>query len=152
MRRAKAVKLVDLFVITLIVLVVRIVSSYADPLGTIEGTITGNGAALSGAHVAVTCKGVNRMATTDGSGHFSIGGLPDGTCKVIAAQAGFKSAATTVTIKSGASMSVKLALAAAPAPKDTPKADKKTEAEKQVVTKERLAAPSKNMPAPPMSP
>jgi Ca-activated chloride channel homolog len=156
MRRAKAVKLVDLFVITVIVLVVRVVSSYADSLGTIEGTISAKGAAaLSGAHVAVTCKGVNRMTTTDASGHFSIGGLPDGTCKVIAAQSGFTSAMTTVTIKGGSTMSIKLALAVAP------KVDKKLEeakpadkgrAEKTVSKPSPVAKESRAMPGPPPPP
>jgi len=65
---AKSARLVDLFRIVGIVMVVRVIASQAEALGTIEGTITGNGAALSGAHVAVTGKGVNRMTTTDGSG------------------------------------------------------------------------------------
>ena len=65
MRRAKAVKLFELLVITAVVLIVRAVSVYADALGTIEGQINNNtGAALSGAHVAVTCKSTNKMATT----------------------------------------------------------------------------------------
>jgi len=150
MRRAKAVKVVELFVIAVVVLIVRVVSSYADALGTIEGTITGNGAALTGAHVAVTCKSVNRMTTTDASGHFSISGLPEGSCKVIAAQAGFKSAATTVTIKSGATMSVKLALAVAPADKkDKEKNEVAKEEPKRAENMPAKPADSRHMPPPP---
>lgn len=101
MRRGKSVKLLELFVIAMLVLVARTLSSHAEGLGTIEGTITSaNGAAISGAHVAVTGKGVNRMTTTDGSGHFSIGGLPHGTYKVIAAHAGYTAGTTTVKIAS----------------------------------------------------
>jgi Ca-activated chloride channel homolog len=155
MRRAKAVKLVDLFVITLIVLVVRVVGAHAESLGTIEGTINAaSGAAISGAHVAVSGKGVNRMTTTDGSGHFAISGLPDGTYKVIAASTGFASAATTVTIKSGSKMSIKLALAAKPIDKkleEKPADNKpKTVAKPEVMAKES----SRRMPGPPppMSP
>jgi Ca-activated chloride channel family protein len=153
MRRAKAVKLVELFVIALVVLVVRVVSSYAESLGTIEGTITGNGAALSGAHVAVTGKGVNRMSTTDGSGHFSISGLPDGTYRVIAAHAGYASASTSVTIKAAGTRSIKLALSAAKpaeeAERKEPKADKSSPAKPSVLAKERRAMPS--APPPPMT-
>jgi Ca-activated chloride channel family protein len=147
MRRAKAVKVVELFVIAVVVLLVRVVSTYAESLGTIEGTIQAQGgAALSGAHVAVTGKGVNRMATTDGSGHFSISGLPDGTYKVIAAHAGYATTTTTVTLKAGATMAVKLSLAA----KAVTKAEelKKPEAKP---AKEREKA-DKNMPSAPPPP
>jgi Ca-activated chloride channel homolog len=156
MRRAKAVKLVDLFVITLIVLIVRVVASHAESLGTIEGTInTSSGAAISGAHVAVSGKGINRMTSTDGSGHFSISGLPDGTYKVIAASTGFASAITSVTIKSGAKMSITLALAAAKT--DKKKLEAAKPADKSVVAKPEPAKErremSRNMPPPPpMSP
>src|SRR5687768_4899943 len=126
MRRGKAVKVLELIVITMFVLGVRVISAQAESLGTIEGTITAKGgAALSGAHVAVSGKGVNRMTTTDGSGHFSISGLPDGTYKVIAAHAGYASAATTVTISAASKQSVKLSLVVKPADKE--KDVKKTE-------------------------
>ena len=83
----------------------------------------------------------------------ALGGLPEGTCKVIAAQAGFKSAATTVTVKNGATMSVKLALAVAPV-------DKKQNEVTKVEAKERPKADNKpaektesrHMPGPPPPP
>src|SRR6185369_9811610 len=102
MRKRRAVKLLELLVILVAVLTVRAFTSHAAGLGTIEGTINGNGAALSGAHVAVSGNGVNRMTTTDASGHFAIGGLADGTYKVIVAHTGFASAVTSVTLKNGA--------------------------------------------------
>src|SRR5690606_1561869 len=109
MRRGNPVKLLELLLIALVVLGVRSLTSHAESLGKIEGTITAShGAALSGAHVAVTSKGVNRMTTTDGSGHFSIGGLPDGTYTVIAAHAGYQTRTTSVTIKGGATRSIRL--------------------------------------------
>src|SRR5690606_28694014 len=87
-----------------------------------------HGAALSGAHVAVTSKGVNRMTTTDGSGHFSIGGLPDGTYTVIAAHAGYQTRTTSVTIKGGATRSIRLALVPKPLEKQGKLESKKAEA------------------------
>jgi len=113
MRRGKPVKLLELFVIAMLVLGARTLTSHAQGIGTIQGTITTrSGAALSGAHVAVTGKGTNRMTTTDASGHFSIGGLPDGTYKVLAAHAGYVTASTSITLKGASTMSVQLALAA----------------------------------------
>ncbi|HEY5925166.1 MAG TPA: von Willebrand factor type A domain-containing protein [Kofleriaceae bacterium] len=147
MRRANAVKLVELFLIAVVVLLVRVVSSHAESLGTIEGTIqSANGAALSGAHVAVTGKGVNRMTTADGSGHFSISGLPDGSYKVIAAHTGYTSAATTVTVKAGAKMSIKLSLAAKPVDKEK---DAKKPAEKTEKPKPEAKRDSNYPSAPP---
>jgi Ca-activated chloride channel family protein len=157
MRRAKAVKLVELFVIAVVVLLVRVVSTHAESLGTIEGTIQAQGgAALSGAHVAVTGKGVNRMATTDGSGHFSIGGLPEGTYKVIAAHAGYATAATNVTVKAGGTMSVRLSLAVKPVVKDKEDAKKPETkpAEKPKRDEAKQEPLNKNMPSapPPIAP
>ena len=112
---------------------VLLFASYADSLGTIEGTISSTtGAALSGAHVAVSCKSVNRMVQTDASGHFSVSGLPEGTCRVSAALAGYKAAATNVGVKAGGTMSIKLALATAP--KDAKKLEEKP-ADKTVMPK-----------------
>ena len=153
MRRGKAVKVLELLVITMFVLVVRVISAEAESLGTIEGTITAKGgAALSGAHVAVSGKGVNRMTTTDGSGHFSISGLPNGTYKVIAAHAGYASAATTVTISGASKQSVKLSLAAKPADKekDVKKTETKPEAKDRPTPAEQ-SAPVTAAP-PPLSP
>jgi len=157
MRRAKAVKLVELLLIAVVVLLVRVVSSYADSLGTIEGTVqSSSGAALSGAHVAVTGNGINRMVMTDASGHFSIGGLPDGTYKVIAAQTGFASVVTSVTLKGAATKAITLSLKAAPAKageKDAKDALKKPDPKpaEHSVTKTEAKA-DKNMPSPPPPP
>lgn len=153
MRRARAVKLVELFVIAIIVLAVRAVSSHAAGLGTIEGTIQSQGgAAISGAHVAVTGKGINRMTTTDPGGHFSIGGLPDGTYKVIAAHAGFVTTTTKVTIKSAQTMSIRLSLVAAKAANkptlDTKKSDVDEAAEEREMPMPR---PSRKPAPPPMA-
>jgi Ca-activated chloride channel family protein len=158
MRRANAVKLFEIVAIAAVVLIVR--SVHADALGTIEGQINNaTGAALSGAHVAVTCKSTNKMTTTDASGHFSIGGLPDGSCKLTAAHAGFVSVSTTVTIKNANTTTIKLALSPAvvkdkdkkldkvaenkPAEKEAPKAEPKQEA-----AKHRMPGPP---PPPPMT-
>ncbi|HEY5951939.1 MAG TPA: von Willebrand factor type A domain-containing protein [Kofleriaceae bacterium] len=148
MRRAKAVKVVDLLVIAIIVLLVRVVSSHAESLGTIEGTINAaNGAALSGAHVAVTGKGVNRMTTTDGSGHFSFTGLPDGTYKLIGAHAGFVTTSTNVTIKGANTMTIKLSLATAVKTETTAKETKKPENKPAEMPKPDVA----RRPPPPMT-
>lgn len=148
MRRGRAVKLVELFVIAIIVLAVRAVSTHAAGLGTIEGTIQSRGgAAISGAHVAVTGKGINRMTTTDAGGHFSIGGLPDGTYKVIAAHAGFVTSTTRVTIKSAQTMSIRLSLAAAKAANKA-KADAKPEVAKEAEERAPMPMPTRRPPPP----
>jgi Ca-activated chloride channel family protein len=144
MRRRKVVKVLELFVIALVVLAVRTLTSHAQTMGTIEGTIaTTHGAALSGAHVGVTGKSVNRMARTDGSGHFSISGLPDGTYKVIAAHAGYVSASTSVTVKSGSTMSIKLSLAPAPAKKSEDKVVAKEEPSPEAVVTAKPSPPTR---------
>ncbi len=152
MRRARAVKLVELFVITLIVLAVQAVRSHAAALGTIEGTIASRGGAvLSGAQVAVTGSGVNRMTTTDAGGHFAIGGLPDGTYKVIAAHAGFVTSSQRVTIKAASTMAVRIALVAAKPKlrmkKEAARADAPAEAERRPMPPPVMAP----RPAPPMA-
>ncbi len=147
MRRGKPVKVLELFIIATLVLAVRTLTSHAETLGTIEGTVTArHGAALSGAHVAVTGKGVSRMATTDRSGHFAIGGLADGTYKVIAAHAGYVSMSTSVTIKAGATRSLRLALAPKAVEKERVDTKKKAEAEPAPAEAPMVMAPK---PAPP---
>ncbi|HEU0030538.1 MAG TPA: von Willebrand factor type A domain-containing protein [Kofleriaceae bacterium] len=122
MRRGRPSQVFELFVIIAVVLGIRQLSS-ADALGTIDGTITDGRVAISGASVRVVCGGVPRAAATDASGHFSLGGLPPGSCTLTATAPGHGARTTAVTVTAGKTTSVSLMLAIAPqnSPKDTAK-------------------------------
>ena len=107
-RRENPGKVLELFVIVVLVLAVRAISS-ADALGSISGTVSANGARVT---VTAICGNVAKSTTT--SGGFSIGGLPVGvTCTVTASAPGFQ--ATSARVAVGGSVS--LALVAKPATK-----------------------------------
>ncbi|MBL0215035.1 MAG: von Willebrand factor type A domain-containing protein [Myxococcales bacterium] len=125
-----------------LVLGIRALSS-ADALGTIEGTIRTGGAPAS---VTVVCGTVSRSARTDSSGHFSIGGLPAGSCTLTASASGFTAQASRVTITAGGAATISMALSAsAPVTKDPVKAEPK--ADKPGNT--RVMSPSPAMAPPP---
>lgn len=111
MMRGKTVKLIELFLIACVLLGMRQLSM-ADPLGSIEGTITTKGGTgIAGASVTVAGKSCgSRTVTTDGSGHFSASGLAACTYNVTATAPGFMVAGGRVTIAAGATGSLSLSL------------------------------------------
>jgi Ca-activated chloride channel homolog len=130
----------------------------AQALGEIDGTVTAGGAALTGATVSIDGNHLHRAATTDGSGHFAVGGLPAGSYRVLAAATGYSAARAQVTVTAGSTTSVALALTAAPA-KPEPADHGRAEHEKVELPKETAdksprpaSAPSEKMPPPPPMP
>ena len=116
-RRGNPSKVLELLLIIALVLAVRAISS-ADPLGSVSGTISANGAQVT---VTVVCGNVAKSTTTTGS--FSIGGFPSGaSCTVTASAPGFQ--ATSARVAVGGSVS--LALVAKPTPTQDPKPVDKT--------------------------
>jgi Ca-activated chloride channel family protein len=101
----------------------RSLRTRADALGSIEGTVTAGGAALSGASVSISGNHLHRSASTDGSGHFAVGGLPAGTYTVAAAASGYQAARTSVAVSAGGTAAIALSLTAVK-PKETAPADK----------------------------
>src|SRR5262249_48646222 len=66
--------------------------SYAGGVGTIEGSVvnpSGNVVAAGTVQIAIACGAVHRTVMVDGSGHFSVSGLPEGTCTVTGTGSGF---------------------------------------------------------------
>src|SRR5262249_10174460 len=99
------------FLIVGIVLGAPAIRSHAQALGSIEGTVvTPSGTPLSGAMVTAKGNSVQRTASTDGSGHFSIRGLPAGTYSVVAVANGYQAASSVVMVSAGGTASVRLAL------------------------------------------
>jgi uncharacterized protein YfaS (alpha-2-macroglobulin family) len=78
--------------------------TYAGGAGTIEGSvIDSSGSALAGkVRIEITCGAVHRVAAVDASGHFSVAGLPEGTCTVTGSGSGFAAQSFVVTVSSGA--------------------------------------------------
>jgi Ca-activated chloride channel family protein len=152
MHRRRPSKLFELFVILAVVLGVRALR--AENLATIEGDIvTQSGTPISGATVLVMGTSLKKVASTDGSGHFAISGLPAGSYRVSATANGFATGVTSVTVAAGGSASVKLALAAKAAQKkpDTTAGKQRL---KDVDKTEEMADEMTVMPSPPppMSP
>jgi hypothetical protein len=88
---------------------------YATPAGAATETASGfvrdqGGRPISGAAVSATVGGSTRTATTDATGWFRVTGVPLGTATVTAARAGYEGAPATVTIGTGTSAFVPLAL------------------------------------------
>jgi Ca-activated chloride channel homolog len=111
MMRGKTVKLLELLVIACVVLGLRQLA-VAEPLGSIEGTITmKGGSGISGASVTVASnKCGSRTVTTDGSGHFIASGLAACTYNVTATATGFMVAGGSVSLAAGATSSLSLSL------------------------------------------
>ena len=66
------------------------VASLAPKSGTLSGSVRiSGGGPLQGASVTITGSGINKTATTDGNGNYSIAQIPAGTYSVLLAAAGF---------------------------------------------------------------
>jgi Ca-activated chloride channel family protein len=96
-------KLFELLVILAIVLVARALS-LADALGAIDGTLVGAGGRPLAGDVTITCGKVTRTARLDDRGHFTVTGLPAGTCTVTDA----RGHAVQVTVAGGATASIRI--------------------------------------------
>jgi len=69
--------------------------------GGVEGTVLDQtGKVATGVTIDIACAGVHKSARVDGSGHFSISGLPEGSCTLTTGGA-FASTKAAVTIASG---------------------------------------------------
>ncbi|MFI0422760.1 S8 family serine peptidase [Spongiactinospora sp. 9N601] len=71
-----------------------------DPLGTLSGTVTANGAPVSGAEVTVTGP-LRRTAATGADGAYSMPRLPPGDYQATVTKFGHQTATSTVTITDG---------------------------------------------------
>ena len=103
-------KLLELFVILAVVLCAHALALAGAP-GGIEGTVVDAAGKPVAGSVTISCGTVTRTANLDASGHFSVGGLPAGSCTV-SSPAG----AVQVTVTAGGMASIRIAAAAAPRP------------------------------------
>ena len=89
------------------------VQAHAGGLGTIEGTVVNkSGATLAkGVRVTIRCGTVTRVATLDASGHFSVAGLPEGTCTITGTGTGFQTIHLQVTVAAGSIATVLVGMA-----------------------------------------
>ncbi|HEY5935591.1 MAG TPA: alpha-2-macroglobulin family protein [Kofleriaceae bacterium] len=119
------------------------VQAYAGGLGTIEGTVVNaSGATLSkGVRVTITCGAVKKAATLDGAGHFSVAGLPEGTCTITANGSGFQTINLQVTVTANSIATVLVGMAP---PRPT------TTVESRAEPGEAMPAPVAAEPMPPM--
>src|SRR5207248_2679325 len=90
-------------VVILFALAVGAHESRAGGSGGIEGTVVDQDTRNVAAHlaIAVTCGSVHKYAVTDGSGHFSIAGLPEGACTLIASGGAYAASSVAVTVAAG---------------------------------------------------
>jgi hypothetical protein len=77
--------------------------AFAAGNGSVEGTIVDSqtGKVASGVTVSIACGNVRKAAATDGSGHFVIDGLPEGTCTLTTGGAAYGPASVSVTVTGG---------------------------------------------------
>ncbi|HEY6908721.1 MAG TPA: carboxypeptidase regulatory-like domain-containing protein [Myxococcales bacterium] len=80
--------------------------------GKIVGNVTGNGAALSGATVAISGGQIatSQSVQTDATGHYDEGWVPIGSYTVTCSASGFGSQSQTATVATGATTTVNCAL------------------------------------------
>jgi len=149
-------KLFELILILAAVLCMRALS-LADALGAIDGTVVDAAGKPLAGNVTITCGTVSKSASLDASGHFSVAGLPAGSCTVTSAGKAVK-----VTVSAGATASIRIEatamtpvaktppvapppVAPPPPPVASPKVDKRAPLEKKPevsVTKHRMVSPS----------
>jgi Ca-activated chloride channel homolog len=101
-------KLLELFVILAVVLCARALA-LADAPGAIEGTVVDAAGQPAAGSVTITCGKVSRSANLDAHGHFSVGGLPAGSCTVSS-----PGGAVQVTVTAGGTASIRIAAAPPP--------------------------------------
>jgi hypothetical protein len=72
--------------------------------GGIEGTLVDETGKVITGHVTITvaCGSVRKTATTDGAGHFSISGLPDGACTLTTSQGTYVATQVGVSVPGNA--------------------------------------------------
>ncbi len=73
----------------------------AEALGTIDGTVVGP-AGVANVHVSITCGAVHKNVALDGSGHFTITGLPEGSCTLVSSGAGLQTISMAITVSASA--------------------------------------------------
>ena len=136
-------------------LIVGAVVAYADPLGSITGSIVdraGNG--VSGATVSAYSTCGNHTTTSDAQGHFSIAGLAACDYKVMATAASFTPSSSTVKLAAGASSALTLTIikVATPATETADTAKKPAEKLDPAQKQTNMPAPvvATPMPSPPM--
>ncbi len=80
----------------------QVPTSFADvAAGTIEGSVIDRtGKVLANARISITCGTTKKQVTTDASGHFSVGGLPVGSCTLTGNAAGL-SASLVIDVATG---------------------------------------------------
>ncbi len=68
----------------------QVPTSFADvAAGTIEGSVIDHtGKVIANARISITCGTTKKQVTTDAAGHFSVGGLPVGSCTLSGTSAG----------------------------------------------------------------
>ncbi len=124
----------------------------ADTAGTIEGSVVdAAGKVMSGGvRISVTCGSTHRSTAPDGAGHFSISGLPAGTCTLVATGGNNLSVSMQVAVAGGSIATVLVSLVPPmPVPETEPAVDM---AEAPAAAMPRHHAPrrlmKKPMPAP----
>jgi hypothetical protein len=74
--------------------------------GAVEGTVVDQPSSqvVPGGkiQIAITCGAVRKTASVDGAGHFTIAGLPEGSCVLTASGAAYATASLAVTVTGGA--------------------------------------------------
>src|SRR5437868_2661288 len=89
---------------------------FASPPDNVKGTILDpTGASVAGARVEISAAALSQSATTDGSGTFSIEGVPSGTYSLRVTASGFSAYVTSVEIPSEG---LKVVLSVAPRSED----------------------------------
>jgi hypothetical protein len=93
-------------IVALVLLVGARRAAPAAGTGAIDGTVidqqSGQIVTAGKLAVSVTCGAVRRTAVVDAIGHFSVGGLPEGSCTLRASGAAYVTAVVPVTVTGGA--------------------------------------------------
>jgi Ca-activated chloride channel family protein len=115
-------RLAEFLLALVLVLGIRVIAD-ADALGTVSGRVLSGSTPVAHATVTVTCGATTRTVTADASGKFSVTGMPPAACTISVTAAGFARHAARVTLASGGTAAVTVALPSAskPAEKAMPK-------------------------------